>query len=525
MNTENKQLLSIIDSIDEIVLESEFSVLSSLYDLYNKTNMFLEYYNGELNNSPFIQEMMFMEADTETKTENKAVKVLKTIGKAIITTIKMLVNRITSLFKKIKTNVNHSVAYDFYTNGEKSVIAKTAKSCNDTIDTSKSDRIIVKDSKGEQLCYVLKQFVDKNVSNVENDREIFSQFYACDLKKIIIYYETIFEIYDPKTSIMFTDSSAVKKPLEMSREIVKVIRDKSFRHETKLNIDELNQLSSVLRKVTKSFTFETENGTEKDIAAFKELQKNNDIIFHYVANLVFFMEKYISDETLKESKTEEFHSSIVEKSFDKILTYCSYKNSAPGFQFSYINTNYDKDNSIKEPDLSVSDDKITKLLRKIYEDGSIQKPCFGNYDGKYFTLIHIDKAYPDSEKNKEYSEVTYQNYGFITQDKSVGCKVSSFFKLTSQNTLTRMFNNVCLPYESKNVKSTNKSSILINMSDMHSILDKACKSSMAFNIEPNRIYFVSKNFNKNHLANLIKKEYKLSDYRDEGNSFCSFAIS
>lgn len=525
MNTENKLLLSIIDSIDEIVLESEFSVLSSLYDLYNKTNMFLEYYNGELNNSPFIQEMMFMEADTETKTENKAVKVLKTIGKAIITTIKMLVNRITRFFSKIKTIGNHSVAYDFYTNGENSIIAKIAKICNYTIDSSKLDRIIVKDSKGKEICFVLKQFSDNNVSNVENEREVFSQFYACDLKKIIIYYEKISELYDPKTSIMLTDSSSVKKPLEMSREIVKLINDNTQKHEVKLNIDDLNKLSNVLRNVVKTFSLVTENNGNNDLDSFKELQKNNDIIFDYVSKLVLFMENYISNNTLKESKTEEFHSSIVEKSFDKILTYCSYKNSAPGFQFSYINTNYDKDNSIKEPDLSVSDDKITNLLRKIFEDGSIQKPCFGNYDGKYFTLVHIDKALPDSEKNKEYSEVTYQNYGFITQDKSAGCKVASFFKLTSQNTLTRMFNNVCLPYESKNVKSTNKSSILINMSDMHSILDKACKSSMLFNIEPNRIYFVSKNSNKDRLANLIKKEYKLSDYRDEGNSFCSFAIS
>lgn len=114
MNDLNKNLLTCIDSIDEVVLESEMSVIGCMMDEYTKIGMIVEYADESVvDQFSIIQEAgIILEADekveeknqqpeVEPKKENIFVRAGRAIVKGIKTLFGWIVKGVTWLFKKI----------------------------------------------------------------------------------------------------------------------------------------------------------------------------------------------------------------------------------------------------------------------------------------------------------------------------------------------------------------------------------------------------------------------------------------
>lgn len=123
MKNLNESLLESIDSIDDIIEESEMNVCAALYDEYQKMAILLEYADDDVvNEYEIVQEAFFMEAkkDTEDKTvkdksskkENVIISGLKKLGgiirsifRTIVSKIKQFANNIHSKGIKISENI------------------------------------------------------------------------------------------------------------------------------------------------------------------------------------------------------------------------------------------------------------------------------------------------------------------------------------------------------------------------------------------------------------------------------------
>lgn len=109
----NEHLLQTIDSIDDIIEESEMNVCAALYDEYQKMAILLEYAEDDVvNEYEIVQEAFFMEAkkDTEDKTVkdksskkgNVILSGLKKLGGLIVRFFKMIGEKISKIWGSIK---------------------------------------------------------------------------------------------------------------------------------------------------------------------------------------------------------------------------------------------------------------------------------------------------------------------------------------------------------------------------------------------------------------------------------------
>lgn len=97
----NEHLLQTIDSIDDIIEESEMNVCAALYDEYQKMSILLEYADEDV-----CEEMtIFQEAATkDTKNEKKETTSKK--GNFLINGLKKLGSIIVKLFTKIGEKIS-----------------------------------------------------------------------------------------------------------------------------------------------------------------------------------------------------------------------------------------------------------------------------------------------------------------------------------------------------------------------------------------------------------------------------------
>lgn len=113
MNDLNKNLLSSIESVDDIIFESEMNVLHSIIDEYSKIGMLMEYADESVvNEFLIIQEAgIILEAGSKTKEtektdtakqkkENIFIRVGKTILKAIKTVFTLIIKGYVWLIEK-----------------------------------------------------------------------------------------------------------------------------------------------------------------------------------------------------------------------------------------------------------------------------------------------------------------------------------------------------------------------------------------------------------------------------------------
>lgn len=178
----NESLLRTIDSIDDIVMESEMNVCAALYDEYQKMAILLEYADEDV-----CEEMtIFQEAAAKneksddkgsSKKENFVVAGLKKLGGIIRTIFTAIVDKIKQIGSKIKSKAI-TISKQFI-NNLRGTDEKENKACNEIL--RELDRISRKIPKIETTNDIdrnmFKDFdgILKSIDSVENDFKEFSK--------------------------------------------------------------------------------------------------------------------------------------------------------------------------------------------------------------------------------------------------------------------------------------------------------------------------------------------------------------
>lgn len=178
----NEHLLQTIDSIDDIIEESEMNVCAALYDEYQKMSILLEYADEDV-----CEEMtIFQEAAAKneksddkgsSKKENFVVAGLKKLGGIIRTIFTAIVDKIKQIGSKIKSKAI-TIPRQFI-NNLRGTDEKENKACNDILrELDRISSIIPKIETTDDIDKnMFKDFdgILKSIDSVENDFKEFSK--------------------------------------------------------------------------------------------------------------------------------------------------------------------------------------------------------------------------------------------------------------------------------------------------------------------------------------------------------------
>ena len=528
----NEHLLNLIDNIDETIVESEVSVLNSLHDLYEKQYMFLEYCESIDENYQFIQESLFMEADEEKK-PNKIVSILKAIGAAIMSFVRSIGRKIKDFFDKRRKKKFIMLIYDYFKHGENSKLIKMANKEGWEVNEVEV-WLAIRNKKGKLLFVIDKSdrywAADNNLSGALNS------IVESNLPIYVPINQTKFRLYVDRLMAIFDD--IIKKNKIKEKEVayeLKELQQIGDEFIASFNQFKIDSAADVMVPTRKNYmdldqfgdTFEY---MEKAAATLDQMRLNKDLnddrfaealmniksqlsrILPEISEMINAAASIMSYETsggaLGMIKSEdkpggEFRSSMAVNNISSIITYNSYFSSPVGFSMSEI-TDMNYNDRWVQPDKTLDKNKY-RLISLFWEHGCFIKPCFGklpNSDKWFVITPRINTVSDGTEKYKYWENgkgYVANCYTFICNNKNTCELLATFFMYQPVALLSKLFKGVCHPFDKteagEDKLESNTSSILIDMSKMHAVLERILSDtkSMDHEVEDNRAYFYASN--------------------------------
>lgn len=529
----NEHLLNLIDNIDETIVESEVSVLNSLHDLYEKQYMFLEYCESMDENYQFIQESLFMEANEEKK-PNKIVSILKAIGTAIMSFVRSIGRKIKDFFDKRRKKKFIMLIYDYFKNGENSKLAKMAIKKGWEVNEVEG-WFAIRNKKGKLLFVIDKS--DKNWATNNNLAGAFESLIQSNLPIYVPINQTKFKLYIDRLMEIFGD--IIKKNKIKEKEVANELKElQQLGDEFIASFDQFKKDSAagVIEPTRKNYMTLDEFGDtfeymEKAAAVLNQMKLdpnlNDDRFADVLMNIKSQLSKILPEiseminaaasamtyedykgalSMVRREPDGTFRSSMAVNNISSIITCNSYYSSGVGFAMSEI-TDLNYNDRWVQPD-KMFDNKKYRLISLFWDHGCFIKPCFGKLPNsdKWFVITPrintvsdgTEVYWKDAFERGQQGDVS-NHYGFICNNKNTCEVLATFFMYQPMILLAKLFKGVCHPFDKteagEDMKESNRSRILIDMSRMHAILEKILSDtrSVDHEVEDNRAYFYASN--------------------------------
>ena len=380
----NENLLQTIDSIDEIIEESEMNVCAALYDEYQKMSILLEYADEDV-----CEEMtIFQEAAAKneksddkgsSKKENFVVAGLKKLGGIIRTIFTAIVDKIKQIGSKIKSKAI-TIPRQFI-NNLRGTDEKENKACNEILrELDRISRIIPKIETTDDIDKnMFKDFdgILKSIDSVENDFKEFSKT-AKSIDQ---------EVTDKKKKIE-NNISLLRKSINARSAKLNI---QAMNHAKNEIVQSIKRTESILESLSKEFENLSKGVNEVDA---KELAKFLQVYILYTfyetllrehrADITEAARNNRIDISWLESTTKEFKNlrDVFEtKEGKKVDT-----NTTAGSKIDRISDR----SFLAINDIDIKSDRLGKLTVKVEKLGDL--PVMNHFDiGKGSAWISSDK--------------------------------------------------------------------------------------------------------------------------------------